>query len=66
MLKYSVLINYDTKDAIYVATVHELPGCMAHGKTYKKALKEIKIAMKLWLETANGFAHLRGIQKGNQ
>jgi predicted RNase H-like HicB family nuclease len=39
-------------DNIFVASVPELPGCMAHGKTPEIAMKEIKIAMELWLEDA--------------
>ena len=52
MLKYSIIIQYDNIDKIYVARVQELSGCMAHGDTREQALKEIQIAMKLWLEIA--------------
>ena len=52
MLKYSVLIQYDNIDNIYVARIPELQGCIAHGTTQSKALKEIKTAMELWIETA--------------
>ena len=52
MLKYSILIQYDSKDNIFVASVPELEGCMAHGYTPGQAMEEIQIAMKLWLEVA--------------
>ena len=52
MLKYSVSIQYDSKDNIFVASVPELEGCMAHGNTPEKAMEEIQIAMKMWLEVA--------------
>ena len=52
MLKYSILIQYDDIDNIYVAKIPELQGCMAHGKTYEDAMREIKIALELWIETA--------------
>lgn len=52
MSKYSVLIQYDKTDKIYVASIPELPGCMAHGNTREQALKEIEIAKELWIETA--------------
>ena len=52
MLKYSVSIQYDSKDNIFVASVPELEGCMAHGSTPEQAMEEIQIAMKLWLEVA--------------
>lgn len=52
MAEYSIFIKYDPIDRIYVASVPELPGCMAHGKTKEQALKEIEIAKELWIETA--------------
>jgi predicted RNase H-like HicB family nuclease len=52
MLKYSILIQYDEIDNIFVASVPELEGCMAHGDTQEQAIKEISTAMQLWLETA--------------
>jgi predicted RNase H-like HicB family nuclease len=52
MLKYSVTIQYDEKEDIFVASVPELEGCMAHGSTQEQAIKEISIAMRLWLESA--------------
>jgi predicted RNase H-like HicB family nuclease len=52
MLKYSVVIQYDENDDIFVASVPELEGCMAHGSSQEQAMKEIGVAMRLWLETA--------------
>ncbi len=49
---YSILIEYDENDKIYVAGIPELPGCMAHGSTREQAIKEIDNACKLWIETA--------------
>ncbi|MCL2014949.1 MAG: type II toxin-antitoxin system HicB family antitoxin, partial [Defluviitaleaceae bacterium] len=49
-MKYSVTIKYDETDNIYVASVPELEGCMAHGYTREEALKEIHVAMELHLE----------------
>lgn len=42
MAEYSILIQYDVIDRIYVASIPELPGCMAHGITKEQALKEIR------------------------
>ena len=50
MPEYSILIQYDKGDDIYVASVPELSGCMAHGNTQEDAIKEIKIALELWVE----------------
>ncbi|MCM1499279.1 MAG: type II toxin-antitoxin system HicB family antitoxin [Clostridium sp.] len=52
MSRYSVYMYYDEADQIYVASIPELQGCMAHGETREKALKEIEIAENLWLESA--------------
>ena len=52
MAEYSIFIKYDRIDKIYVASVPELPGCMAHGNTKEQALKEIETAKELWIETA--------------
>ena len=49
-MRYSIMIQYDAIDEIYVASVPELQGCMAHGDTREEAMKEIQIAMKLQLE----------------
>ena len=47
---YSINIRYDAIDGIYVASVPELKGCMAHGYTREEAIKEIQIAMQLQIE----------------
>jgi len=52
MLRYSISIQYDATDNIFVASVPELEGCMAHGDTHEQAMEEIMVAMKLWLEVA--------------
>lgn len=51
-MKYSVFIQFDEKNQIYVASIPELPGCKAHGVTKEKALEELEIACDLWIETA--------------
>ena len=52
MGNYTVVIKYCDSDNIYVASVPELNGCMAHGETQAEALKEIQTAIELWIETA--------------
>ena len=49
---YAIEIFYSEKDEGFIAIVPELPGCSAFGRTEEDALKEVKIAMQLWLETA--------------
>jgi len=43
---------YDPQDKIYVASIPELQGCMAHGQTREEALKEKEVVENLWLESA--------------
>lgn len=52
MTEYSIFMQYDPQDEIYVASIPELPGCMAHGKTKEQALKELEIAKDLWIASA--------------
>ena len=52
IVEYSVFIQYDKADNIYIASIPELPGCIAHGDTKEKALAELSIARDLWIETA--------------
>lgn len=52
MANYSVFIQYDAKDDIFIAGIPELPGCVAHGCTKEKALEELNVACELWIETA--------------
>lgn len=41
-MKYEVIIYWSDEDKVFVADVPELPGCMAHGPTQEKALREAK------------------------
>lgn len=52
MSRYSVLIQYDDVDRIYVASIPELQGCMAHGTTQEEAFKEVHIVRDMWIKTA--------------
>ena len=51
-MKYEIIIFWSEEDGLFVADVPELPGCMAHGATYEKALKSARQAAKLWIDTA--------------
>lgn len=52
MFQYKINIFYSQEDKGYIANISELRGCSAFGHTPEEALKEIKVAAKLWLETA--------------
>jgi predicted RNase H-like HicB family nuclease len=46
---YSVEIHWDPRHKIYVATVLELLGAVAHGETYEEALANVKKAIESWV-----------------
>jgi len=52
MHKYAIEIFFSEDDDGYIAVVPELAGCSAFGETEESALREVKVAMDLWLETA--------------
>ncbi|MBV8694444.1 MAG: type II toxin-antitoxin system HicB family antitoxin, partial [Ktedonobacteraceae bacterium] len=49
---YSLLIQWNDEDKIYIVTVPELPSCKTHGRTYDEAIKNVLEVIELWLETA--------------
>ncbi len=55
MNKYEIIIYWDDVDKIFIAEIPELPGCIAHGKTHEAALKNVKDAKGLWINTAKEF-----------
>jgi len=52
MHKYELIIYWSEEDHSYIAEVPELPGCMADGETYQKALENAEIVITEWVETA--------------
>lgn len=54
-LKYEIILYWSDEDGVYIAEVPELPGCAAHGKSQEEALREVKEAMHLWIESAAEF-----------
>ncbi|HEB30002.1 MAG TPA: type II toxin-antitoxin system HicB family antitoxin [Spirochaetes bacterium] len=50
--KYEVIIYWSDEDKAYIAEVPELAGCMADGDTYEKALQNIQVIIREWIETA--------------
>jgi len=49
---YAILIYWSDDDEAFIATVPELPGCMAHGETRALAIEQIEIAIENWADTA--------------
>lgn len=51
-MDYPIVIFRTPNDGLDVADVPDLPGCSAHGETPEEALREIQVAMELWLDVA--------------
>lgn len=49
--KYPIEIFWSEEDECFIANVPDLKYCSAHGDTEEEALKQIKIALKAWIET---------------
>jgi predicted RNase H-like HicB family nuclease len=50
---YSMVLEWDPEDQIYVVTVPELPGCRTHGTTYEEAVRHGKEAIESWIAAAH-------------
>ena len=66
MDKYEVIIYWSAEDAVYVAEIPELPGCMAHGKNQREALTNVRQAAALWIKTAGEFGDAVPEPKGRR
>ena len=51
-MRLMVNLVYDPEYRGYVADVPELPGCMSQGKTIEQAIKNVREAIALYLETS--------------
>ena len=52
MLRYELIIYWSEEDQLYIVDVPELPGCMADGESYEKALQNAQVIIDEWIETA--------------
>jgi predicted RNase H-like HicB family nuclease len=50
--KYELIIYWSREDQAYIVEVPELPGCMADGPTYQKAVSNAEVVIGEWIETA--------------
>lgn len=51
-LRYTVSITWSDEDQAYIASVPDLPGCVADGPTYAEAAASVEVVMGEWIETA--------------
>ena len=49
-MKYRVIIEQD-EDGVFVAEVPSLPGCISQGSTREEALKNIREAIEVYVES---------------
>ena len=47
---YSMTLQWDPEERIFVVTVPELPGCMSHGATYGEAAANGQDAIDSWID----------------
>jgi predicted RNase H-like HicB family nuclease len=52
MAEFPILVFWSEDDETYIADVPDLKYCSAHGPTPEVALREVRIAMKAWLDAA--------------
>ena len=52
MFKYHINLFYSQDDEGYIADVPDLRGCSAFGETQEEAIKEVMIAIELWIDAA--------------
>ena len=57
MLRTGIIICWSNEDQAFIGEAPELPGCMAHGDDRETALRSIKDAMQLWIDTARQFGN---------
>ena len=55
MLQYQINLFWSDEDDAYIAAVPELRGCSAFGDSYEEAVREVQVAMGLWIDTAKEF-----------
>lgn len=53
--RYETVSHWSRADGVFVAEVPELPGCMAHGDSEDAAIRNVREATALWIDTATEF-----------
>jgi predicted RNase H-like HicB family nuclease len=54
---YSMTLEWDPVDEIYVVTVPELPGCNTHGRTLEEAVQQGRDAIETWIDGRRYWGH---------
>jgi len=53
MFKYELIVYWSNDDKAYIVEVPELPGCMADGQSYNKAIIDAEQSIEEWIEVAS-------------
>ena len=64
--QYEIILYWSAEDSVVVAELPALPGCLAHGTTQNEALRNVRDAMDLWLQTAAEFGDPTPQPKGRR
>ena len=51
-VQYEIILYWSKEDQAFIAEVPELPGCVADGESYQKALANAEVVIQEWIETA--------------
>ncbi|MCD4799275.1 MAG: type II toxin-antitoxin system HicB family antitoxin [Methanosarcinales archaeon] len=63
-IKYELIIYWSEEDDAYIVEVPELPGCMADGRTYNEAIRNVLIVIEEWIDTARELGRDVPVPKG--
>ena len=50
--RYAIIVFWSDEDGVWIADAPDLKSCSAHGDTPEEAMRELSVAMELWLEVA--------------
>jgi predicted RNase H-like HicB family nuclease len=64
MTKYEIIIYWSESDNVYIAEVPELAGCMADGRSYAEAIRNVETVISEWIETARGLGREIPVPRG--
>ncbi len=53
--RYSMVLEWDPRDDIYIVTVRELPGCRTHGATLEEAIEQGADAIESWIDASRAW-----------
>ena len=54
--RYAIIVFWSDEDGVWIADAPGLKSCSAHGDTPEEAMRELPVAIELWLEVAREHA----------